>query len=74
MEPQFDFENVFARMRRRRAKIEPHDSKERFEGLATSSSPRAPGRSYSPSRDSPTSLTSQTKRSSMRCPPDRSPC
>jgi pyruvate/2-oxoglutarate dehydrogenase complex dihydrolipoamide dehydrogenase (E3) component len=33
MEPQFDFENVFARMRRRRAKIEPHDSKERFEGL-----------------------------------------
>jgi pyruvate/2-oxoglutarate dehydrogenase complex dihydrolipoamide dehydrogenase (E3) component len=33
MEPQFRFEKVFERMRGRRAKIEPHDSKERFEGL-----------------------------------------
>jgi pyruvate/2-oxoglutarate dehydrogenase complex dihydrolipoamide dehydrogenase (E3) component len=33
MEPRFRFEDVFARMRARRAKIEPHDSKERFEGL-----------------------------------------
>jgi pyruvate/2-oxoglutarate dehydrogenase complex dihydrolipoamide dehydrogenase (E3) component len=33
MEPQFTFEDVFQRMRRRRAKIEPHDSKERFEKL-----------------------------------------
>jgi pyruvate/2-oxoglutarate dehydrogenase complex dihydrolipoamide dehydrogenase (E3) component len=33
MEPQFTFEEVFERMRRRRTKIEPHDSKERFEGL-----------------------------------------
>ena len=33
MEPSFRFEDVFARMRERRAKIEPHDSVERFEGL-----------------------------------------
>lgn len=33
MEPRFSFESVFERMRQRRAKIEPHDSKERFEGL-----------------------------------------
>ncbi len=33
MEPSFRFEDVFARMRERRAKIEPHDSAERFEGL-----------------------------------------
>lgn len=33
MEPRFRFEEVFARMRRRRRLIEPHDSKERFEGL-----------------------------------------
>lgn len=33
MEPDFRFEDVFASMRERRAKIEPHDSKERFEGL-----------------------------------------
>jgi pyruvate/2-oxoglutarate dehydrogenase complex dihydrolipoamide dehydrogenase (E3) component len=32
-EPRFEFEKVFERMRQRRAKIEPHDSKERFEGL-----------------------------------------
>jgi pyruvate/2-oxoglutarate dehydrogenase complex dihydrolipoamide dehydrogenase (E3) component len=32
-EPQFVFEKVFARMRERRAKIAPHDSKERFESL-----------------------------------------
>lgn len=32
-EPQFDFREVFARMRRRRARIAPHDSRERFEGL-----------------------------------------
>lgn len=32
-EPSFAFEDVFARMRERRAKIEPHDSVERFEGL-----------------------------------------
>ena len=35
MEPSFRFEDVFARMRERRAKIEPHDSVERFEGLDT---------------------------------------
>ena len=33
MEPQFSLESVFERMRQRRAKIEPHDAKERFEGL-----------------------------------------
>jgi pyruvate/2-oxoglutarate dehydrogenase complex dihydrolipoamide dehydrogenase (E3) component len=33
MEPAFSFEDVFARMRERRAKIEPHDSVERFESL-----------------------------------------
>ena len=33
MEPSFNFEDVFARMRERRAQIEPHDSVERFEGL-----------------------------------------
>ena len=33
MEPSFRFEDVFARMRERRAKIEPNDSVERFEGL-----------------------------------------
>lgn len=33
MEPSFRFEDVFARMRERRAKIEPHDSIERFESL-----------------------------------------
>ena len=33
MEPSFRFEDVFARMRERRAKIEPHDSVERFEIL-----------------------------------------
>ena len=33
MEPSFRFEDVFARMRERRAKIEPHDSVERFESL-----------------------------------------
>lgn len=32
-EPKFRLEKVFARMRERRAEIEPHDSKERFEGL-----------------------------------------
>jgi pyruvate/2-oxoglutarate dehydrogenase complex dihydrolipoamide dehydrogenase (E3) component len=32
-EPQFVFENVFERMRARRAKIAPHDSQERFESL-----------------------------------------
>jgi pyruvate/2-oxoglutarate dehydrogenase complex dihydrolipoamide dehydrogenase (E3) component len=32
-EPQFDFNEVFARMRARRARIEPNDSQERFEGL-----------------------------------------
>jgi pyruvate/2-oxoglutarate dehydrogenase complex dihydrolipoamide dehydrogenase (E3) component len=31
--PQFSFEKVFERMRGRRAKIAPHDSQERFEGL-----------------------------------------
>jgi pyruvate/2-oxoglutarate dehydrogenase complex dihydrolipoamide dehydrogenase (E3) component len=31
--PQFDFEKVFERMRARRAKIAPHDSRERFESL-----------------------------------------
>ncbi|HME87894.1 MAG TPA: mercuric reductase [Chthoniobacterales bacterium] len=31
--PQFAFEKVFERMRTRRAKIAPHDSKERFESL-----------------------------------------
>lgn len=33
MEPSFSFEEVFASMRKRRAKIEPNDSVERFEGL-----------------------------------------
>jgi pyruvate/2-oxoglutarate dehydrogenase complex dihydrolipoamide dehydrogenase (E3) component len=33
MEPQFRFEDVFTRMRRRRAIIEPNDSVERFEKL-----------------------------------------
>jgi pyruvate/2-oxoglutarate dehydrogenase complex dihydrolipoamide dehydrogenase (E3) component len=33
IEPQFDFEQVFARMRDRRAKIAPNDSQERFESL-----------------------------------------
>lgn len=33
MEPSFRFEDVFARMRAQRAKIEPHDSAERFESL-----------------------------------------
>jgi pyruvate/2-oxoglutarate dehydrogenase complex dihydrolipoamide dehydrogenase (E3) component len=33
MDPSFRFEDVFARMRERRAKIEPHDSAERFEAL-----------------------------------------
>ena len=33
MKPQFDFNKVFERMRARRAKIEPNDSVERFEGL-----------------------------------------
>ena len=32
-EPQFAFEKVFERMRARRAKIAPHDSRERFESL-----------------------------------------
>jgi pyruvate/2-oxoglutarate dehydrogenase complex dihydrolipoamide dehydrogenase (E3) component len=32
-EPQFAFERVFERMRARRAKIAPHDSRERFESL-----------------------------------------
>jgi pyruvate/2-oxoglutarate dehydrogenase complex dihydrolipoamide dehydrogenase (E3) component len=32
-EPQFEFEKVFERMRARRAKIAPHDSRERFESL-----------------------------------------
>jgi pyruvate/2-oxoglutarate dehydrogenase complex dihydrolipoamide dehydrogenase (E3) component len=32
-EPQFDFHEVFARMRARRARIEPNDSQERFESL-----------------------------------------
>jgi pyruvate/2-oxoglutarate dehydrogenase complex dihydrolipoamide dehydrogenase (E3) component len=32
-EPAFRFEEVFASMRERRARIEPNDSKERFEGL-----------------------------------------
>ena len=32
-QPQFAFEKVFERMRARRAKIAPHDSKERFESL-----------------------------------------
>jgi len=32
-EPKFAFENVFARMRARRAKIAPNDSQERFESL-----------------------------------------
>ena len=32
-EPQFEFEKVFERMRARRAKIAPHDSRERFELL-----------------------------------------
>ena len=33
LEPQFVFEKVFERMRARRAKIAPHDSRERFESL-----------------------------------------
>ena len=33
IEPEFDFDAVFARMRDRRARIAPHDSQERFEGL-----------------------------------------
>jgi pyruvate/2-oxoglutarate dehydrogenase complex dihydrolipoamide dehydrogenase (E3) component len=33
MEPQFEFKNVFARMRARRALIAPNDSQERFESL-----------------------------------------
>src|SRR5205085_10130949 len=33
LEPQFEFEQVFARMRDRRAKIAPNDSQERFESL-----------------------------------------
>jgi pyruvate/2-oxoglutarate dehydrogenase complex dihydrolipoamide dehydrogenase (E3) component len=33
IEPQFDFAQVMNRMRARRAKIEPHDSQERFESL-----------------------------------------
>jgi len=33
MEPSFRFEEVFRSMRERRARIEPNDSKERFEGL-----------------------------------------
>jgi pyruvate/2-oxoglutarate dehydrogenase complex dihydrolipoamide dehydrogenase (E3) component len=33
LEPQFEFEKVFERMRARRAKIAPHDSRERFESL-----------------------------------------
>src|SRR5881398_4251474 len=33
LEPQFDFEKVFERMRARRAKIAPNDSQERFESL-----------------------------------------
>ncbi|MGH9332527.1 MAG: dihydrolipoyl dehydrogenase family protein, partial [Vicinamibacteria bacterium] len=33
MEPSFRFEEVFRSMRERRARIEPHDSKERFESL-----------------------------------------
>ena len=33
IEPQFEFEAVFARMRSRRAKIAPNDSQERFESL-----------------------------------------
>jgi pyruvate/2-oxoglutarate dehydrogenase complex dihydrolipoamide dehydrogenase (E3) component len=32
-EPQFVFEKIFERMRARRAKIAPHDSRERFESL-----------------------------------------
>jgi pyruvate/2-oxoglutarate dehydrogenase complex dihydrolipoamide dehydrogenase (E3) component len=33
MEPSFRFEDVFRSMRERRARIEPHDSRERFESL-----------------------------------------
>jgi pyruvate/2-oxoglutarate dehydrogenase complex dihydrolipoamide dehydrogenase (E3) component len=33
MVPEFDFQDVFASMRKRRAIIEPNDSAERFEGL-----------------------------------------
>jgi pyruvate/2-oxoglutarate dehydrogenase complex dihydrolipoamide dehydrogenase (E3) component len=33
MEPRFRFEDVFASMRERRARIAPNDSRERFEGL-----------------------------------------
>ncbi len=33
VEPEFDFTEVFQRMRDRRAVIEPHDSQERFESL-----------------------------------------
>src|SRR3977135_4098321 len=32
-EPKFDFNDVFARMRARRAQIAPNDSQERFESL-----------------------------------------
>src|SRR5207245_2910045 len=32
-EPRFEFSKVFARMRERRGKIAPHDSRERFESL-----------------------------------------
>jgi len=32
-DPQFAFENIFGRMRARRAKIAPNDSQERFESL-----------------------------------------
>ena len=33
LEPQFVFEKIFERMRARRAKIAPHDARERFESL-----------------------------------------
>lgn len=33
IEPQFDFEKIFSRMRARRARIAPNDSQERFESL-----------------------------------------
>src|SRR5436853_1428551 len=33
IEPQFEFNEIFARMRARRAKIAPNDSQERFESL-----------------------------------------
>lgn len=32
-DPQFEFKKIFERMRQRRAVIEPHDSRERYEGL-----------------------------------------